>query len=130
MRQIKSISRTKFLPIRLLANRKNQYHMNGSIISIKSFDGTHQNRLPTYRQKLLGNLSSHPQAFSTCNNDDMFLHVHALIIMPDFNSFTFSIPQYFSTMEKAKSIAAPGPFAVMKLPSVSTKAAVYSAPVK
>ena len=41
---------------------------------------------------------------------------------------TFSAPTYFPAIANENAIAAPGPLPVIKLPSFSTKAAVYSAP--
>jgi biopolymer transport protein ExbD len=63
---------------------------------------------------------------ASCNYNDM--PVHSAIITPCFNSVTFSAPTYFSAMANENAIAAPGPLPVIKLPSFSTKAAVYSAP--
>lgn len=82
--------------------------------------------LPPTGKNCLGNIPSHTQPFASCNYNDM--PVHSAIIIPCFNSVTFSAPTYFSAMANENAIAAPGPLPVIKLPSFSTKAAVYSAP--
>ena len=122
MRQYKMICLTQMLPISLLSQWKHQYYMYRRIVGIKGLNSTHQHRFAAYRQKLFRNISTHTQTFTTGYYDNMFLH--SAIIIACFSSFTLSAPTYFSAIANEKSIAAPGPFPVIKLPSFCTKAAV------
>ena len=68
--------------------------------------------LPPTGKNCLGMIPSHTQPFASCNYNDM--PVHSAIIIPCFNSVTFSAPTYFSAMANENAIAAPGPLPVIK----------------
>ena len=63
----KTVICTKALPVGLLLYRKYHYQFYLIVVSMKSLQRAHQYRFAFYRNELLGNIASHPQALSACN---------------------------------------------------------------
>ena len=74
------------------------------------------------------NLYRRLQSEHTSLDSHSLFIIYNQTIIASFNSATLSLPCSNSTTAKANSMAAPGPFPVMILPSFSTIAPVQSAP--
>ena len=89
----------ELLPVGLLCLGQHKNYLQIPGVFVKTLQGPHQNRLPAYGQKLFGNVASHTQAFTACDDDDI-IH-YAIRCLNRIPSAIWSLTSLLTSCERS-----------------------------